>query len=235
LLELSKSKKKGGTQYSSIIATTLMIYHKKSATLSTKKLLDEMQIQWRFTGGKSKEDKDSSNKDETALANKNKRGKTSGGGDKLKKENQNKDKTCNHCKKNGHIKITCLAKIPREETKSVKNRKSKQESKSSITTAVINDIEDEIILAAENHEEQYGYLNDEEISDNKESILKVFTREINLMDITDAYQYTPVINNIKYLDGIELLQELEDEESNKEFIGSNDEHVMFLKHLYLSL
>jgi hypothetical protein len=48
---------------------------------------------------------------------------------------------------------------------------------------------------------------------------------MHLMDITDAYQYAQVINNIKYLDGIELLEELEDKEFDKEFIGSKDEHV----------
>ncbi len=45
------------------------------------------------------------------------------------------------------------------------------------------------------------------------------------MDITDTYKYAPVINNAKYLDVIKLLEKLEDEESNKEFIGSNNEHV----------
>jgi hypothetical protein len=50
LLKLSKSKKKalimrlGGTQYSSIIATTSMIYCKNNATITTKKLLKEMHM-----------------------------------------------------------------------------------------------------------------------------------------------------------------------------------------------
>jgi hypothetical protein len=73
-LELSKSKKKAqvlrldGTQYLSIIATTSMIHHEKRATLTTKKILDEMHLQWHLAGGKSKVDKDSNNEDEIALA-----------------------------------------------------------------------------------------------------------------------------------------------------------------------
>ncbi len=50
-LELSESKKKapilqlGGNQYSSIIATTSVIYCKNTKTLTTEKLLDEMHLQ----------------------------------------------------------------------------------------------------------------------------------------------------------------------------------------------
>ena len=66
------------------------------------------------------------------------------------------------------------------------------------------------------------YLDDDKISDNKENILEVFNSEVYLMDITDAYQYALIINNIKYLDRIKLLEDLEDEESDKEFIGSNN-------------
>ena len=73
-LELSESKKKawilqlGGTQYSSIIATTSMIHCKNTKTLTTKKLMDEMHLQWHLAGEKSKEDKDSNDKDKIALA-----------------------------------------------------------------------------------------------------------------------------------------------------------------------
>jgi hypothetical protein len=51
LLELIKSKKKvqvlrlGGTQYSSIIATTSMIHCEKGAMHTTEKLSDEMHLQ----------------------------------------------------------------------------------------------------------------------------------------------------------------------------------------------
>ncbi len=73
-LELSESKKKaqilqlGGTQYSSIIATTSIIYCKNTKTLTTKKLLDEIHLQWRLAGEKSKEDRDYNEEDEIALA-----------------------------------------------------------------------------------------------------------------------------------------------------------------------
>jgi hypothetical protein len=112
-LELSKSKKKaqvlrlGGTHYSSIIATTSMIRCKKGAMLITEKLLDEMHLQWCLAGGKSKDDKDSDDEDEVALAAMNaKKGGTKYNG-REKKENPNKDKTCIHCKKKGHVKNTC--------------------------------------------------------------------------------------------------------------------------------
>jgi hypothetical protein len=61
-LELSNSKKKaqvlrlGGSLYSSIIATTNMIYHKKRKTLTCEALFEEMRIQWRLSGGKGKDD-----------------------------------------------------------------------------------------------------------------------------------------------------------------------------------
>jgi hypothetical protein len=78
-LELSKSKKKaqvlpwGGVQHSSIIATTSMIYCNNKATLTTEQLLEEMHIQWRLAGGKSRED-NSDNKDEVALVASTKKG-----------------------------------------------------------------------------------------------------------------------------------------------------------------
>jgi hypothetical protein len=113
LLGLGKSKKNaqvqclGGVQYSSIIATTSMIYCNKKAMLTTEQLLEEMHIQWRLAREKSREDK-SNNKDEVALvASTKKGGKKSRGGDKSQRENPNKDETCNHCIKKGHIKSTC--------------------------------------------------------------------------------------------------------------------------------
>jgi hypothetical protein len=84
LLELSESKKKaqvsqlGGAQYSSIIATTSMIYCNNKATLTTEQLLEEMHIQCRLAGGKSREDKDSDNKDEVALVASTKKGGSKG-------------------------------------------------------------------------------------------------------------------------------------------------------------
>jgi hypothetical protein len=87
--------------------------------LKTEKLLDEMHLQWRLAGGKLKDDKDSKDKNEIALAatNAKKGGKKSNG--REKKENPNKDKTCNHCMNKGHIKNTCWEKFPdkRQEAK----------------------------------------------------------------------------------------------------------------------
>ncbi len=48
---------------------------------------------------------------------------------------------------------------------------------------------------------------------------------MHTVDITNAYQYAPVIDDVEYLEGIKSLQELKEEEYNKQIIGSNDEHV----------
>ncbi len=39
------------------------------------------------------------------------------------------------------------------------------------------------------------YLDHDIISDNKESILKVFTGQMHAVDTTNVYQYAPVIDN----------------------------------------
>jgi hypothetical protein len=72
----------------------------------------KIHTQWRIAEGKSKDDKDSNDKDKIALvaANKTKGGKNFVGDDKLKTENTNKDKICNHCKKKGHIENACWKK-----------------------------------------------------------------------------------------------------------------------------
>jgi hypothetical protein len=69
------------------------------------------------------------------------------------------------------------------------------------------------------------YFDHDIINDNKESILKVFTGQMYAVDITNAYQYAPVINDVKFLEGIESLKELKEEEYDKEIIGSDNEHV----------
>ncbi len=64
-------------------------------------------------------------------------------------ENPNKDETCNHCNKKGHIESTCWTKHPNKKPKSVKNRKSMQEGKSSVAAGVAaEDNKEEIILPA---------------------------------------------------------------------------------------
>ncbi len=232
-MELSESKKKtqilqlGGTQYSLIIATTLMIYCKNQTTLTTEKLLGEMHIQWRFAGGKLKEDEDSNNKNEIALAatNTKKGGKKPNGRGKSKKEKPNKDKICNHCYIKGHIENTCWEKYPEKKPKLAKNCKSKPASSCFVATAAIDDGKGKIILVATSHGEQYVYLDHDVISDDKESILEVFTGQMHAVDITNAYQYAPIINEVKFLEGIKLLEELKEKEYDKEIIGSDDEQV----------
>jgi hypothetical protein len=54
------------------------------------------------------------------------------------------------------------------------------------------------------------YLDHDVISNNKESILGVFTGQMHSVDITNAYQYTPVIDDFKFLEGIKLLKELKE-------------------------
>ncbi len=90
---------------------------------------------------------------------------------------------------------------------------------------MIDDSKGEITLAATSHGEQYVYLDHDIINDVKEIILKVFTGQMNTVDITNAYQYAPVIDDVKYFEGIKSLEELKEEKYDKEIIGSDDEHV----------
>ncbi len=70
-----------------------------------------------------KENKDSNDKDDIALAatNTKKEGRKPNGGGKPKKENPNKDRICNHCNKKGHIETTCWEKYPEKKQKFTKN------------------------------------------------------------------------------------------------------------------
>jgi hypothetical protein len=219
----------------SIIATTSMIHCKKGATLTTEKLLDEMvHLQWHLAGGKLKVDKDSDNEDEIVLAATNaKKGRKKSNG-REKKEDPNKDKTCNHCKKNGHTENTCWEKFPNKKPKLFKSCGGKQESKTSIEMAATEE-EGEIILVSANQGEKYVYLDDDEISDNKDSssILEVFTSkmEVQSVDISNAYQYTPIIKSVKYLEGLDTCSEsrpsVDDDEDNSQ--GGNVSFVIMDK------
>ncbi len=223
MLELSESKKKaqvlrlGGAQYSSVIAITNMIHREKGALLTTEKQLDEMHLQRHLAGGKLKDDKDSDNKDDITLAatNVKKGGKKSNG--REKKENPNKDKTCNHYKKKGHIENTCWKKFPDKRPKLIKSHGGKQESKNSIATAAIQE-EGEIILVLVTQGEKYVYLDDDKSNDNKGSILEVFTSkmEVQSVDISNAYQYAPIIESVKYLKGLDTCGESRPTDDNDE-------------------
>jgi hypothetical protein len=185
-----------------------MIHHKKGATLTTEKLLDEMHLQWHLVRGELKDDKDSNDKEEIPLATTNakKGGKKSNG--REKKENPNKDKTCNHCTKKGHIKNTCWEKFPDKRPTSFKSCGDKQESKTSIATAAIKE-EREIILVLATQGEKYVYLDDDKISDDKDSILEVFTSKMKVQsaDINNVCQYAPIIESVKYLKGLDTCGE----------------------------
>ncbi len=62
----------------SIIATMIMIYCKKSKTLTCEALLEEVRIQWRLSQGKGKGDEDSNDDEEVSLvATTKKRGESS--------------------------------------------------------------------------------------------------------------------------------------------------------------
>ncbi len=98
-------------------------------------------------------------------------------------------------------------------------------SRSSIATAAFDDSEGEIIIAATSHGEQYVYLDHDIISDDKKSILKVFTGQIEAVDITNAYQYAPVTDDNNSLEGIKSLEVLEEEEYDEEIISSDNEHI----------
>jgi hypothetical protein len=99
-LELSDLKKKaqvlhlGGSLYSSIIATTNMVYCEKEKKLTWVALIKEMYIQWRLSGGKGKEDKNSDHDEEVTLVATTKKGGEAAGN--KKGNNPNANQTCNH-------------------------------------------------------------------------------------------------------------------------------------------
>ncbi len=57
--------------------------------------------------------------------------------------------------------------------------------------------------------EKYVYLDDDKISDDKDSTLEVFTSEIEVqsVDISNAYQYAPIIESVKYHKGLDTCGE----------------------------
>jgi hypothetical protein len=99
---------------------------------------------------------------------------------------------------------TCWEKFPDKKPKLFRSRGGKQESKTSIATAAIKE-EGEIILVLATQGETYVYLDD----DNEDSILEVFTSkmEVQSVDISNAYQYTPIIESVKYLKGLDTCGE----------------------------
>jgi hypothetical protein len=151
-IDLSESKKKaqvlriGGAQYSSVIATTQMIYKSKGADLTCKKLLEEMHNQWRIAGNKSHDEKDSDNEDEVVATATEKESRRK----KKPYINPDKEKTCNRCKKKGHVENRCWKKNPELIPDKVKAAQKKQaEKKSKKVTAAVNN---EMILILDRQE-----------------------------------------------------------------------------------
>ncbi len=113
-----------------------MIYKLKGTVLTCKKLLKEMHNQWPIAGNKSHDEKDSYNEDEVVATATGKEG----GGKKKPYVNPDKDKTCNHCKKKGHVESKCWKKNPDLIPNKVKAAQKKQaERKSEKATAAVND------------------------------------------------------------------------------------------------
>ncbi len=55
---------------------------------------------------------------------------------------------------------------------------------------------------------------------------EVYTSEMQTVDITNAYHSCPVLGSVKYFKGEELLEELNEEESEEEFLSNEDEHAI---------
>jgi hypothetical protein len=107
-IDLTESKKKvqlfqiGGSQYSSIISMTQMIYKSKGVELTCENLLKEMHNQWQIAGNKNYDEKDLDNEVKVVAATVDKDVKK-----KTKYLNPDKDKTCNRSKKKGHTEKKC--------------------------------------------------------------------------------------------------------------------------------
>jgi hypothetical protein len=101
--------------------------------------------------------------------------------------------------------------------KLIKNQGGKQASKTSIATAAIKE-ERETILVLVTQGEKYVYLDDDKISDDKDSILEVFTSkmEVQSVDISNAYQYAPIIESVEYLKGLDTCGESRPSDDNDE-------------------
>ncbi len=118
------------------------------------------------------------------------------GGEKKTYKNPNKDKTCNHCKKKGHLEPNCWEKHPDkmpEKVKTARNKAKSMESKKSSTKAAA--VEEEIIL---------GSIETAKVHENK-------------IDAKDAYMCLPIVEECNYIflnDEIESNKEEASEESS---------------------
>ena len=123
---------------------TQMIYRSKGEELTCKKLLKEMHNQWRIAGNQSQDEKESDNEDEVAATATTK--------DSAKKKpyvNPDKEKTCNHCKKKGHVENKCWKKnlelIP-DKVKVARKKQVEKKAKKTSPTATAFEDEDKMVL-----------------------------------------------------------------------------------------
>jgi hypothetical protein len=185
-LDLSKSKKKaqifriGEAYYASIISMTQMIYRSKGVELTCEKLLKEMHNQWLIAGNKSQDKKDSDNEDEVAvIATTNDKDS----GTKKPCVNPNKDKTCNHCKKKGHMENKCWKKNPELISDKVKAAWKKQVEKKAKKTSTAGTVfEDKMVLT----------VLDLQKDDSK----------FSCFDMNDAFNMVPIDKDIMYLKNV---------------------------------
>ncbi len=139
-----------------------------------------MHNQWRITGNKSQDKKESDNEDGVAATAtiKDKDGRK-----KKQYVNPDKDKTCNHCKKKGHVESKCWKKnlelISNKVKTAQKNQAEKKAEKSSTTAT---SVEDEMILTV--------------LDVQKEDIT------FSCFHMNDAFNMVPINKDILYLENI---------------------------------
>jgi hypothetical protein len=151
-----------------------------------------MHIQWHIAGNKTQEEKNSNDEDEAAAT------ATQKGGGKKAYSNPNKDKTCNHCKKKGHVETKCWKKHPKlipDKAKVARKKQAETNSeKSSAAATAIN--EGEII----------------------HNMIELENENINLFhfDMNDAYYTVLIKEDIMHLQDIfnENGEESDNEESD---------------------
>ncbi len=65
------------------------------------------------------------------------------------------------------------------------------------------------------------------MSKDKESIMEeVCTSEMQTVDITNVFHFCPVLGGVKYFEGEELLEELNEDKSEEEFLSNKDGYAI---------
>ncbi len=145
-----------------------------------EKLLGEMHNQWQIAGNKSQDKTDSDNEDEVAATATT---KDKDGGKKKQYVNPDKNKTCNHCKKKGHVESKCRKKNPELIPDKVEAARKKQaEKKSEKTSTTATAVEDEMILTM--------------LDVQKE------TSKFSCFKMNNAFNVVPIDKDIVYLENI---------------------------------